>query len=336
MPVRLRFIVLVTLAIACLVNGCTPGSRPASATDRDVQLPELEAVRLAAGEKLRAVATTGLVGDVVANVAGDAIWLTTLMKPGQDPHSFQPIPRDLAAIEQAHVVFINGFHLEEGLEATIDATVSRGRPVVALSAGITPRGTSEVHEGSTSTIAGAAQEHVASDPHVWFDPANVKIWVQNVAASLSALDPTNAATYQANAAAYVRQLDELNTFIQAQVARIPAERRKLVTDHDAFGYFADRYGFRVIGAVIPALSTTAEPSAGDLADLIAKIRAEQVPAVFISSQTNARLPDLVAAETGAQVLRLYTGELGPPGSGAETYIGMMRLDVETLVKGLGQ
>lgn len=336
MPIRLRFVLLIALVAVWLASGCAAGGRPADATDRDVRLPKLEAVGLAAGEKLRVVATTGLVGDVVANVAGDTIELTTLMAPGQDPHGFQPTPRDLAAVERAHVVFINGFHLEEGLESTIDAASSRGRPVVAISAGIRPRGTGEVHEGSTPQAAGTDHAHVAGDPHVWFDPANVKIWAQNVATSLSALDPAHAAAYQANAAAYAGQLDELDAFIRAQVARIPAERRKLVTDHDAFGYFADRYGFRVIGAVIPALSTTAEPSAGDLADLITKIRAERVPAVFIGSQANARLPELVAAETGARVLRLYTGELGPAGSGAETYIGMMRVDVERIVDGLGQ
>jgi len=336
MRAQISFVTWGVLALALLVGGCTPGAPPGGATDRDAQLPELQAVRLAAGEKLHAVATTGLVGDVVANVAGDAIQLTTLMATGQDPHSFQPTPRDIAAIERAHVVFVNGFHLEEGLEATIDAAVSKGRPVVAISAGIRPRVANQDHGGPTPVAGDEAHQHTAGDPHVWFDPANVKIWAQNVATSLSALDPANAATYQANAAAYVRRLDELDAFIQAQVTRIPAERRKLVTDHDAFGYFADRYGFQVIGAVIPAFSTTAEPSAGDLADLIAKIRAERVPAVFIGSQMNAKIADLVAAETGAQVLRLYTGALGPSGSGAEDYIGMMRTDAEIIAQGLSR
>jgi ABC-type Zn uptake system ZnuABC Zn-binding protein ZnuA len=143
------------------------------------------------------------------------------------------------------------------------------------------------------------------------------------------------ATYRANANAYSSQLDALDAYIREQVATIPAEQRKLVTDHEAFGYFADRYGFRVIGAVIPNISTTAEPSAKDLTDLVDKIRAEQVPVVFVGIATNPKMAEVVAKETGVQLLPLYSGELGPPGSGAEDYLGMMRVNVETIVRGLG-
>jgi ABC-type Zn uptake system ZnuABC Zn-binding protein ZnuA len=131
-------------------------------------------------------------------------------------------------------------------------------------------------------------------------------------------------------------LDELDAYIRGQVALIPSDRRKLVTDHEALGYFADRYGFQIVGAVIPSVSTSAEPSAGELAALIDKIRTEKVPAVFIGTTANPKLADLVARDTGATVLPLYTGEMGPPGSGADSYIGMMRADIDTIVKGLTQ
>ena len=283
---------------------------------RDTRLPDMRAANLAGGQKLRVLATTGIVGDVVKNVAGDLVELTALIGPGQDPHTYQPTPRDIAAIERANVVFINGFYLEEGLESTIDAAAGKGSPVVSVSAGILPR--------------------AAGDPHVWFDPANVKVWTSNIAESLSALDPANAAAYQANAAAYARQLDELDAAIRAQAALIPTERRKLVTDHEALGYFADRYGFQVLGAVIPSVSTSAEPSVGDLAALVEVIRAQGVPAIFVGTTTNPKVAGLVARETGARVLPLHTGETGAPGSGAETYLGMMRGNVDTIVKGLTQ
>ena len=131
-------------------------------------------------------------------------------------------------------------------------------------------------------------------------------------------------------------MDALDTYIQAQAATIPPDRRKLVTDHDAFGYFADRYGFRIIGAVVPTISTTAEPSAGELADLVAKIRAAGVPAIFVGTTVNPKMADLVAQEAGAKIVSLYTGALGGPGTGADTYIGMMKSDVRAIVGTLAQ
>jgi manganese/iron transport system substrate-binding protein len=174
-----------------------------------------------------------------------------------------------------------------------------------------------------------------SDPHVWFDPGNVQVWVRNVDTALSTLDPGHAAQYHANAQRYAAELSQLDATIQQQVGQVPPERRKLVTDHDALGYYAARYGFRVIGTVIPSISTTSEPSARDLADLIGKIRAEQVPAVFIGSTLNPKLAETVARETGARVYPLYTGALGAPGSGADTYLGMMETNTQTIVRGLG-
>jgi manganese/iron transport system substrate-binding protein len=333
--VSVAFGVLVVVFLAsCGRNGSpsSAGGAPVSA-GRDARLPELRPVSLGGGQKLRVVATTAIVGDVVKSVAGDSIELTTLIGPGQDPHMYQPTPRDLAAIEKSQVVFVNGFGLEEGLQSTIDAAAGKGSPVVSVSAGIVPRKPDGQAAATASGSSGGGHE-LGSDPHVWLDPANVKIWVDNIQKSLSALDPANAESYRANAAAYARQLDELDAYIRAQVARIPAERRKLVTDHEAFGYFADRYGFQVVGAIIPSVSTSAEPSAGELAALVDQIRAQQVPAVFVGTTTNPKLADLVARDTGARVLPLHSGEVGLAGSGADTYLGLMRENIDTIVQGL--
>ena len=313
-------IVLMVMVLGALLNGCALQAGNAD----QATLVKPTAIPLAVGEKLRVVATTSIVGDVVANVGGEAIQLTTLMGPGQDPHSYQPTPQAIATIEKAHVVFINGLQLEESLEATINAAASKGQPVVAVSDGIQPRSLAGEHE------------HGASDPHVWFDPTNVKIWVRNIETTLSSLDPANAAQYQANAAAYNKQLDELDAYIRAQVAKIQPQHRKLVTDHNAFGYFCDRYGFESLGSVVPGISPMAESSASDLAQLADKIQQEHVPAIFVGTTVNPKMAQIVADETGAQVLKLYTGALGAPGSRADTYIGMMRADVDTIVQGLGQ
>ncbi len=313
-----------------MVAACGPAAgQHAGTTAPAVRLSEMQPARLRPAERLRVVATTAIVGDVVKQVTGDGVELTTLMGPGQDPHSYQPTPMDLAAIEQAHIIFINGLGLEEGLESTLKAAAGRNKPVISVSAGIAPRAWDTSPATSESD-----HHHEAGDPHVWFDPANVKTWTSNIAASLSALDPAHADTYRANAARYIGQLEELDSHIQAQVARIPPERRKLVTDHDAFGYFAARYGFRIVGTVMPGTSTATEPSAREMAALVAQIRSEGVPAIFVGATVNPKVADLVAREAGAQVLRLYTGDLGPPGSGAEDYISMMRVDVEIIVQGL--
>jgi ABC-type Zn uptake system ZnuABC Zn-binding protein ZnuA len=304
------------------MSGCAAAG-PGQGASQKTAGPALKPAQLSPGRKLRVVASTSILGDVVRNVGGDAVDVTVLIAPGQDPHAYEPSPRDVAAIENAQVVFTNGLGLEAGLESTIRAAASKGQPVIAASDGV------KVLEDSTG-------EHAGGDPHVWFDPANVKVWVANIQASLKALDPARATTYEANASAYNVKLDELNTYIQQQVAKVPVDRRKLVTDHEALGYFAARNGFQIVGTVIPGYSTVAEPSAANLADLITKIRAQKVPAVFIGTTANPKVAQTVAQETGARVLPLYSESLGAPGSGADTYIGMMRTDVDTIVRGLGQ
>lgn len=299
-------------------------------------LPTVEPVPLD-GRPLRVVATTSIVGDVISQVGGDAIELKTLMGPGQDPHSYQPAAADLTAVAQADVVFINGWNLEEGLLDDL-ANIGQGVPLVPVSAGIRPLAFGEQDHEKEADETGEDHDHGGADPHVWQSVDNVKRWTENIAATLSALDPANAALYSANAQAYQAELSDLDAYAREQLATIPVERRVLVTNHNAFAYLAAAYGFDVLGTIIPGASTLSEPTASDLAALAATMRAEGVCAVFTETTVSDRLAQTVAAELkdcdNVQVVKLYTGALGEAGSGADSYRGMMRANVDAIVAAL--
>ena len=176
--------------------------------------------------------------------------------------------------------------------------------------------------------------HGPLDPHFWFDPVRVKAAVNEVAARLSAIDPEGAETYLRNAAEYGQQLDELHAWIQEQVSAVAPERRLLITSHDSFSYFAEAYGFEIVGLVIPSLATHVEPSAEHIADVVEVVREHEIPALFGETTVSERLAQTIATETGAQLFRLYSGSLGPEGSGADTYLGMVRTNVERIVEAL--
>ncbi|NJN68533.1 MAG: zinc ABC transporter substrate-binding protein [Chloroflexaceae bacterium] len=177
-------------------------------------------------------------------------------------------------------------------------------------------------------------EHSGSDPHVWFSPASVQGWVNNIEQTLRHADPSNADTYAARASAYREELHHLDTWISEQVALVPPDRRKLVTDHTAFGYFAHRYGFEQVGAVVPGFSTMAEPSAQELAQLEDAIRAHQVPAIFVGTTVNPSLSERVAGDTGTRLVMLYTGSLSEAGGPADTYLKLMGYDTQAIVTAL--
>ena len=177
-------------------------------------------------------------------------------------------------------------------------------------------------------------DHGTHDPHFWFDPVRVKAAVNEIAAQLSAVDPESANYYYQNAAEYGEELDELHAWIQEQVDTVAPERRLLVTSHDAFGYFASLYGFEVVGLVIPSLAPDVEPSAEHMAELVDVVRDRGVPALFGETTVSERLAQAVARETGADLVQLYSGSLGPEGSGADTYLGMVRANVERIVEAL--
>ncbi|MFM8520187.1 MAG: metal ABC transporter solute-binding protein, Zn/Mn family [Solirubrobacterales bacterium] len=287
-----------------------------------------------------AIATTTQVADVVREVGGQRVEVTQLLQPNTDPHDYEPRPSDIEAFPDADVIFINGGHLDEWVEELIDDSGSSAR-VIDLGAGIpvTLEGGDHDHDHGGEKVSGEehGHDHGAEevDSHWWHDPTNVEAATARVAAVLGQLDPEARSVFAGNARAYERELATLDNAIEVCIDRIPASDRKLVTDHEAFGYLANRYGLEVIGTVIPALTTQAEPSAGDLAELEQMIRAEGVKAVFPESSVPSATAEAIARDAGASAdYVLYGDSLGPTDSDAGTYIGMMRFNADQIARGL--
>jgi len=314
-----------------LVCSCAAGTPAHGVDDEHADLsPTLSAAELTSGERLQVVATTNIVGDVVGCVGAGAIDLTVLMPLGADPHAFEPTPRDAAAVANAHVVFANGVGLETFMGRLL-SSAGQAVPAVAVSHGLDLL----LFEGAEHAQEGHEEEEDGEfDPHTWFDPVNVKMWVDNIEGALSILDPSNRQHYVTNAAAYRSELDDLHAWIGEEVTAIPEARRQLVTDHASFSYFSRRYGFEQIGVVFPGYSTLAEPSARELATLEDAIRQYDVPAVFVGLTVNSALAERVSQDTGTRLVRLYTGSLSAAGGPADSYLAMMRYNVRAIVEAL--
>ncbi len=282
--------------------------------------------------KLKVVATTTIVGDVVAQIGGEAIDLVVLLPVGTDPHSFQPTPQDMARVADAQVIFINGVGLETFLEPLLESSGSKAVQS-SVSEGITVLEASGADEHSQAESAANSEAH-SGDPHVWMDPNNVLSWVDNIEKVLLELDAKNASVYRQNAARYRQALRDLDQWIVQQTAQIPPESRELVTDHQVFTYFAIRYGFKQIGAVVPGYSTLAEPSAQELAELEDNIRKLGVRAVFVGNTVNPNLAQRVAQDTGVALVPLYTGSLTGADEPAANYLDYIRFNVNAIVTAL--
>ncbi len=280
-------------------------------------------------QRLNVVATTSIVGDVVKQIGGDLINLTVLLPPGTDPHSFQPAPQDLALVADADLIFANGAGLEEFLNPLLESA-GGDAVLVEVSDGVTIL---EAEDPGLHSLEEKNLEH-AGDPHTWFDPENVIVWVDNIKNTLMDADLENRDVYAENAQGYQQQLKDLDGWIQDQVQKIPAENRKLVTDHTSLTYFAQRYGFEQVGAVIPAYSTLAETSAQELADLEDLILAQGVKAVFVGESVNSALAERVAQDTGVKLVRLHNGSLSDSQGTAATYLDFMRSNVAAIVEAL--
>lgn len=304
---------LLWLVLLAVLPACTAAPAPAPADS-----------------KLKVMATTTIVGDVVRQVGGQAVAVTTLLPVGADPHTFQPTPREVAQVADARVIFANGAGLEEFLKPMLE-NAGGGAQVISLSDGIQLL---QAGDESGEPAHPGEDDHSAGDPHTWFDPQNVILWTQVIEKKLGELDPSDAATYTANAQAYRAELRGLDEWIQSQVEQLPAENRKLVTDHTSFTYFAARYGFEQVGALVPAYSTLAQPSAQELAALEESIRSLGVKAVFVEQAANPTLAQRVAQDSGVPVVPLYNGSLSAPGGPAGTYIDFMRYNVAAIVKAL--
>jgi len=293
-----------------------------------------------ADQPLKVVASFSILGDIVANVGGDKIALTTLVGPNGDAHVFQPSPADARAVAGADVVIVNGLGFEGWIERLTEASGYKG-PVIVASQGITPREMAEEEEGHEEH---AGQEHAGHDhdhhdhgnidPHAWQNIGNVIAYVDTIATALIAADPADRAAYEANAAAYKAKLTALDAKVKAAIAALPPERRKIITSHDAFGYFAAAYGLEVLAP--QGVSTESEASAKGVATLIRQIKKEKAPAVFLENITDPRLIDRIAKETGAHIGgTLYSDALSDASGPASTYIAMFEHNLAALAAALG-
>jgi ABC-type Zn uptake system ZnuABC Zn-binding protein ZnuA len=275
--------------------------------------------------KLDVVASVSFLADVAQNVAGDRFTVHTLIPLGTDPHSFEPTPKDFGAAAYADLLIVNGGGLEGPLLTQLEQAGAKAT-IVDASAGLQSR----TPQPGEPPLASSE-----TDPHFWLDPVLMKTYVANIRDAFAKADPAGAATYKANAAAYIKKLDALDAWIRRQVATIPAANRKLVMDHASHGYFADRYGFTIVGTVIPGVGTGETPTAKQLGDLTAAIRRSGAKAVFVEAHENPKLAQQIAAETHIVVVDdLLDHSLTPPGGVAPTYIDMMRFDARRIVEAL--
>ena len=308
--------VVVLILIAALMAACQPAGPVAPSGG--------------ATTALKVVAAETFLADIAQNVAGDRVKIESLMPIGVDPHGFEPTPTDVAKITDSQVLIVNG----AGFEAFLDELLKNAggtRVVIEAASGLTQR---ESKAGEHAEGHEDEHEH-EGDPHFWLDPNNVIKYVENIRDGLAKADPAGAAAYTANAAAYVAKLQELDRWIADRVKAVPEANRKLVTNHESFGYFADRYGFQIIGTVMPSVSTGSAPSAQQLAQLIDHIKSTGAKAIFLETGTNPQLAEQVAQETGVTaVTELYSHSITEAGGAAPTYLEMMKFNTDAIVTAL--
>ena len=300
--------VVALLAVALLLTGCGDSSGTPTA---------------GGSGKLKVVATTTQLQDLAKNVLGDKVELIGILSADADPHEYQPTADDVKNIADADIVLRSGVELEKWMDKLIQNSGTKAT-IVDCSQGAT------IRKGDSAEPAG--------DPHIWFSIANTKAMVHNIVTAASAKDSADAATFQANEQVYDKQLDDLDSYIKnAWATKIPNPAdRKLVANHDAFGYYIDRYNINFVGSVIPSMDTNYSPSAQDIATLEQKIKAQQVKAVFVESSLNPQLVQQIAGDTGVTVVagKLYGDTLGPAGSPGDTYLKMMRYDTDLMIAGM--
>jgi zinc/manganese transport system substrate-binding protein len=268
-----------------------------------------------AADKVKAVASFSILGDMVKQVGGDRIDVITLVGPDGDAHVYEPTPADAKNLATAQILFTNGLGFEGWMDRLEKSSGFRGKVMVA-STGVKPRTMVE-------------DEKTVTDPHAWQSLANGKLYVANIRDGLIAVDPEGKSVYEANAARYLDALAKEEADVRAALAALPQERRKIITSHDAFGYFGAAYGLEIVAP--EGVSTESEASAKDVAKIIRQIKAERIPAVFMENITDHRLLDQIASETGAKIGgELYTDALSPPDGPAPTYLDMFRHNVGAL------
>ncbi len=373
LPVRFAALMGVLAFAASACGADTPA--PPSAEDAPSEAPADDAV--AEAQPVHVVATTSILGDIVATILGDDGTVHVIMGPGADPHTFQPSPRDGAALRDADLVVANGLDLEENLLDALDAAEQEGVRILRVADHLDPidyafdglhdHGHGHGHEEEDGHGHGHEEEdghghgheeedghghgheeeddhahdHGPEDPHVWFDPVRMADGVRLIAGEIAEVDESvDAAIWEERAEAYVAELLDVHAEIEQLVDAVSPERRLLVTNHDALGYFAHRYGFEVLGTVIPGASTQAETDPRSFAELAELVDREGVPAIFAENTDSTRLAEQLASEVvgrgdlDVEVVRIYTDALGEPGSGADTYLGLLRTTAGLIVDAL--
>ena len=275
-------------------------------------------------------ASFSILGDLVRVVGGERVRVTTLVGPDEDTHAFTPKPADARAIVQTRLLVINGLGFEPWAQKLANSSGYQGATLVA-SQGVKPRLMPE--EKGHDRSGHDNHQHDETDPHAWQNPENVVLYVRNIAAALGKADPAGSAIYQANSVAYVKELQALDAWTQAQFAAIPVAKRKVITSHDAFGYFAAHYQISFLAP--QGVSTDAEPSAKDVAQLIKQIQREKIKAVFVENMSNPKLLAQLARDAGVTVgPALYVDALSAPGGAAGSYLQLMRHNVTQLAAGM--
>jgi zinc/manganese transport system substrate-binding protein len=276
-----------------------------------------------AADKIKVATSFSVLGDMVKQIGGDRVEVTSFVGPNGDAHVYEPTPGDARVLAAAPVLVINGLGLEGWMERLEKSSGFKGTVVIATK-GIKTRQMEEEEHGQTRKI---------TDPHAWQSLANGRVYVQNIRDGLIAADPAGKETYAANATKFLADIDDVEKIVKNSIAKLPPARRKIITTHDAFGYFGATYGMEFIAP--EGVSTESEASAKDVAKIIRQIKAEKVPAVFLENVTDHRLLDQIAKETGAKIGgTLYSDALSETNGPAATYLDMFRHNIQTLAAAL--
>ncbi|MCC7372233.1 MAG: zinc ABC transporter substrate-binding protein [Chloroflexi bacterium] len=315
-PLALALALIVALAVAVIgpsVSSAQPAARAASQPSAQAR-----AVRVVVG--------MGIVKDLVEQVGRDRVEVFSVVPAGADPHTYQPTPRDIQSMQGARLAVWNGLGIDDTAADLVAEQLLPDLTTVVLSAGVTPMAGSQDEDEDTHGHA-----HAEGNPHLWLDPMYAIAYVETIRDTLSEVDPAGADTYRANATAYIGEIAALDAWAKGEIAKLPAERRKLVTFHDAFPYFAAHYDLELIGVVVK--SPGREPSAQEVAALVTEIRSHNIPTVFAEPQFNARILELAARDAGVEVKRLYSDAFD---SQVKTYLDLLRFNVTSVVEGLNR
>lgn len=290
--------------------------------------------------ELQVVAIESFLADITQQVAGDRLIIQSLIPQGVDPHTFEPSPRDIIQLTTSDAIIINGAGFEAWLDSDFNANLT-DQIIITASEGLMSR-TPSISEhtddetiGEELAIDSPNHSHEEGDPHFWLDPNNVIRYVENIRDGLIQIDPDGEEVYRQNAQKYSEKLLELDHWIMNEVSVLPPENKVIITNHESFGYYADRYGFKIIGTIIPGVSTGSSPSPRQLTGLVEVIKGNGVKVIFLESGSNPQLANQIASETGVNVVEdLYTHSITTDNGNAPSYIDMMRWNTQLIVDAL--